>query len=477
MIRAFFHRYGNRKITCLSLDVSSFLIGFAAALTLVGFPYSVAALIYMSVIFLICSVMTVVTFRYCGLYRQRMLFSNLRQVGPLLKSALFTFFLLLVIYFVFETAGTQSYFRMIVLTYVLISYLLVVLGRFVIFHLIFKDSDRLDSQGRNAIAVGAGNLGVTTARKLNDNQELGYKLVGFVDDNLELRDSKLEGVRVLGSTEDLAKIVAENEIEEIFVTINNIDHVDLIEIIRKCKSVGCTVNVVSNHFETVEKRIDQTECDELRFVSLFPRPSNIYQAFIKRILDLVVASSMMLVLLPVFIVLGLAIKITSNGPVFYVALAIGKDRKSFKFYKFRSMHNDVSDNLHRELIKEFISGTKTDGRKLEGDPRITQIGHFIRKYSLDELPQLFNVLRGDMSLVGPRPSTLYEYQMMEEWHRQRFSIQPGMTGVWQISGRSEVSFRDMMLMDIYYVENCSLWLDLTVLLKTAKVVVLGTGGA
>ena len=297
-----------------------------------------------------------------------------------------------------------------------------------------------------------------------------------MDDNEQLHREKMEGVEVCGSICNLETIVLEKDVEEIFITINDIDHEYLFDIIEKCKVVNCPINVVSNHFDVVERKVNQAEFDELRFITMFPRPNSLYQIAIKRIIDVIFASTIVVLLSPGLLLLALLIKLTSKGPVLYVPEVIGYDGKPFHFYKFRSMFANVSDKSHRELIVEFISGKKKDGMKLQDDPRITPIGRIIRKYSLDELPQLLNVIKGDMSLVGPRPSTQYEYGQMESWHKRRYAILPGMTGLWQVSGRSEVSFKDMIMMDIYYVENCSFWLDLEILFKTVGVVIFGEGG-
>jgi undecaprenyl-phosphate galactose phosphotransferase len=192
-------------------------------------------------------------------------------------------------------------------------------------------------------------------------------------------------------------------------------------------------------------------------------------------MDLVLTVILLVVLSPMLLLIALLIKLTSRGPVLYSPTSIGRHGKPFTFYKFRSMHANVSHDTHKKLVADFIRG-KVVGAKLRKDPRVTKIGRFLRKYSLDEFPQLFNVLKGDMSLVGPRPSTQYEYDMMEAWHRRRFEVLPGITGLWQVSGRAEVSHNDMVMMDLYYIENCSLWSDIVILFKTVAVVLKGKGG-
>ena len=194
--------------------------------------------------------------------------------------------------------------------------------------------------------------------------------------------------------------------------------------------------------------------------------------------DLFVGAFMILLISPLFIVLGILIKLSSKGPIFYKSKVIGKGGKPFYWYKFRSMYINNDQNLHKEHLKDIITQNKTT-EKLKNDSRVTSVGRIIRKYSLDEFPQLFNVVLGSMSLVGPRPCLEYEYELMSSWQRRRTKVMPGMTGLWQISGRNkaDVSFNDSIILDLYYVSNISFWLDINILLKTIPVVIFGKGGS
>ena len=186
--------------------------------------------------------------------------------------------------------------------------------------------------------------------------------------------------------------------------------------------------------------------------------------------------------LPTFLAIAAAVKLTSCGPVFYKATAIGRGGKKFSMYKFRSMREDCDKSVHKQYVTKLIKGdikNDCDGTqvlKLTDDDRVTSIGKIIRKYSLDELPQLINVLKGDMSLVGPRPCLPYEFEVYEEWHKKRAAVRPGISGLWQVTGRSEVSFEDMILLDLYYIYNRSFYLDLRILFETVFVVI-GKKGA
>ncbi len=209
------------------------------------------------------------------------------------------------------------------------------------------------------------------------------------------------------------------------------------------------------------------------------------QGRFKRAFDLFAASLMLVLVSPVMLIIALVIKKFSPGPVLFAQERLGRDGKPFKFYKFRSMVHNSDDAIHRQFVAMFIGGDEEGCAdtnagdqvfKMKGDPRITAIGSLLRKTSLDELPQLFNILMGEMSLVGPRPPIAYEIENYQPWHMERLKAVPGLTGLWQVSGRSTVSFEEMVRLDIRYINNWSPWQDLVILLKTIPVVLQGTGG-
>ncbi len=200
----------------------------------------------------------------------------------------------------------------------------------------------------------------------------------------------------------------------------------------------------------------------------------------KRAIDLFVSLSVLVFGMPFYLLMAAMIKLTSEGPVLFVQERIGKDGQPFQFYKFRTMVVNNDDATHRDFAKSFISGKGMDEEtgtfKMAADPRVTPIGRFLRRTSLDELPQLINVLRGEMSIVGPRPPLSYELDHYKEWHKGRLAATPGLTGLWQVSGRSTVPFDEMVMLDLYYIENWSLSLDIKIMLRTIPVMFFGIGG-
>jgi undecaprenyl-phosphate galactose phosphotransferase len=200
--------------------------------------------------------------------------------------------------------------------------------------------------------------------------------------------------------------------------------------------------------------------------------------FVKRIVDYAGAGIGIIILSPFFVLTSLIIKITSKGPVIHKQVRIGKNGKPFNFYKFRSMKLISGEDKERvkKMLEFMKNGDAKNAAKIVSDSRITGIGKFLRKYSLDEMPQLFNVLMGDMSLVGPRPCLPYEYEIYDDWQKRRLSVVPGCTGLWQVAGRSEVNFNDSVIMDLYYISNVTPWLDLQLIFKTIPVMVFARGG-
>ncbi len=210
-----------------------------------------------------------------------------------------------------------------------------------------------------------------------------------------------------------------------------------------------------------------------------------FDRILKRSTDILASLAVLGLGFPFFLAIALLIKLTSKGPVFFKQERIGENGGGFALFKFRTMRIDCDDSLHREFTRNFIQGRQPEpsldaGKnrvyKITDDPRITAVGGFLRKTSLDELPQFINILRGEMTIVGPRPPLPYEYECYDEWHKLRLKVRPGLTGLWQVSGRSTVTFHEMVMMDIYYIENWSMLLDLKIMLKTVPVMLAGTGG-
>jgi exopolysaccharide biosynthesis polyprenyl glycosylphosphotransferase len=295
---------------------------------------------------------------------------------------------------------------------------------------------------------------------------------------------KQEGVlmkRRLGEIKHLPSLVRSESIREIIVTDESIDKAVLIDILDYCTSEGITVWFPPKLMPVIEMKLFIDSFCGIPMIRLCSQKNIVLSRRFKHALDALIGLPVLMLLLPFFGLCAAAIKLTSPGPVFYRAKAIGRDGKPFTMFKFRSMRKDTRSDIHQEYVSKLIKGElKREGEeektfKITDDPRITKVGKFLRMLSLDESPQILNVIKGDMSLVGPRPCLPYEFEIYKEWHKKRLSIRPGISGLWQVAGRSAVTFEEMVILDLYYIYNRSLLLDLNILYETIYVVLMKRG--
>jgi undecaprenyl-phosphate galactose phosphotransferase len=276
----------------------------------------------------------------------------------------------------------------------------------------------------------------------------------------------------LGDFKNLPQIVDQNRVDEIIVTDEDIDKTTLISLLDYCISERITVWFSPKLMPIIDLKLRLANFCGISMIKLGAQKNHYIFEKMKHALDALIVLPSVIVLLPGFLAIAAAIKLNSRGPVFYKAVSIGRHGRPFTMYKFRSMVSNTSPESHKNYVTRLIGGEIRDRSgtggvfKMTDDHRITSVGRVLRKYSVDELPQLINVLKGEMSLVGPRPCLPYEYEAYRDWHKKRLAVRPGITGIWQVSGRSGVSFDDMVLLDLYYVYNRSLWMDMNILYET-----------
>jgi exopolysaccharide biosynthesis polyprenyl glycosylphosphotransferase len=325
---------------------------------------------------------------------------------------------------------------------------------------------------QNAVIVGAGDVGQLVARKLLNHPEYGINLVGFVDAEPKERRPDLGDLTLLGPPDRLPGIVRLFDVERVIIAFSNESHERSLELIRSLKDLDIQVDIVPRLFELMGPRIGIHTVEGLPLIGLPPLELARSSRVLKRVLDLGVASSALVVLAPLLALVAILIKRDSSGPVFFRQVRMGTNEKQFRIFKFRTMVVDADERKEdfAHLNKYLRVGEDTRMFKIPDDPRVTRVGRFLRRYSLDELPQLINVFAGQMSLVGPRPLILEEDQHVEKWARQRLSLKPGVTGPWQVLGRNDIPFEEMVKLDYLYVTSWSLFNDVKLIFRTVPAV-------
>jgi len=331
---------------------------------------------------------------------------------------------------------------------------------------------------RTILIVGTGRRATEIARMVMEHKYWGYKILGFVSDGHRLSNGWAR-YRIFGTVPDLKRILETAEIAEpideiVFaVTRKKLD--EMKQIFLMCEELGIRTRVAMNIFQNRVARLELEELDGVPFLTFTTTPSNETHLALKRLLDIAVSTVMLGLAVPVILLAALLIKITSPGSVLFKQRRIGLNGRMFTLYKFRTM---IADAHARREELAHLNEMNGPVFKLKDDPRITPVGRWLRRFSLDELPQFWNVLKGDMSLVGPRPPIPEEVASYHRWHRRRLSMKPGLTCLWQISGRNDIAdFDRWMKLDLQYIDNWSPSLDLKILLRTIPAVLSGKGAS
>lgn len=326
---------------------------------------------------------------------------------------------------------------------------------------------------RNFLLVGTGERAQRFMRIFNQNRDFGLNISGLIDDSKEKVGQIINGHKVLGTLDDIPQIVREQAIDQVFFVTPR-SWMDKIEKpILYLETVGIKVDLALDYFNLRIAKSKQTDMFGIPILSFESTPDKLVPFLIKRIFDIGVSLIMLILLAPLFLAIAILIKRTSSGPVFFAQERSSLNGRTFVLYKFRTMHEDAEE---RRAELEAYNQMKGPAFKLDNDPRITPLGAFMRKFSIDELPQLYNVFKGDMSLVGPRPPIVDEVRAYDDWQRRKLSMRPGLTCLWQVNGRSKITdFNQWAKLDLEYIDNWSLWLDFKILLKTIPVVLIGHG--
>ncbi len=406
-------------------------------------------------------------------YETNRLKSLRSQVMDVIKATTTSAFLLMVAAtaFDFSSIGREA-----VVIFWLISSSLCVLTRMLL-RWTLMEVRRSGYNYRHLLILGFNAQAVQMARRIDANPVLGYEIQGFISehDDPALRPTLQTTYPVIGSFKDLQTTLENGPVDEIILCVPFMQHFAIFsEAVQLAQELGIVVRLFPDKADSQlisRLHVERFEGDYV--VTLF-REQMLLQLLLKRIMDIVLSLLGLILLSPLLLIVALAVKFTSPGPVLFAQERVGMNKRLFKLYKFRSMYVDA-EKRRREL--EHLNEMDGPVFKIKNDPRVTPIGRYIRKTSIDELPQLLNVLRGHMSLVGPRPPLLAEVNRYDWLYRRRLSIKPGITCLWQISGRNEITFKQWMEMDKAYIDNWSLWLDITILAKTVPAVLFSKGAS
>jgi exopolysaccharide biosynthesis polyprenyl glycosylphosphotransferase len=321
---------------------------------------------------------------------------------------------------------------------------------------------------RRAVLVGSGKHIEDVAHALTDEVHAPVDMVGFIS----LTPRPNNGLRSLGRIEDLAAVLDTHRVQEVIIADPDFPEERAVELVDECHRRGVTVRIAPSTMEILVHRAEFVPGASVPLFELRPPVFDGFDYVVKRSFDFVISLLLIVMLSPVLLAIAVAVAISSRGPVLYRSIRPGMGGEPFSCFKFRTMRTGA-DQAQADL--ESLNEASGALFKIRRDPRLTAVGRFLRRYSLDELPQLLNVLAGQMSLVGPRPLPQRDFDQLEEWHKKRYLVMPGITGLWQVSGRSELDFDDLVRLDFLYLERWSVGLDLTILLKTVPAVLSRRG--
>jgi exopolysaccharide biosynthesis polyprenyl glycosylphosphotransferase len=428
---------------------------------------------FLDTIILQLLVVTVIVFQLRGIYRLPRWTSFLDEALIIASSAT-TAMAIIILW-----AYLQRFFpSRLIFIYAWILMILLLIGKRLIVRLVRQGFWARGIGVDRVLIVGAGRAGQRIMQHIYGNPQLGYRVVGFLgkppdDANWGIAtERRVERPPYLGDPGAIDEAIRQHEVDEVIIALPPAEHRNIFRMIQQCRQMDVSFTFLPDLFEMALDKVTIHEVAGLPLIELRESRIRGWNYVVKRAMDLFISISVLVVFSPVLALISLAIKVDSSGPVFIRQTRVGRDGDEFICYKFRSMVQDA-ERLKHELMKK--AGNSGPLFKMKDDPRITRVGWLLRKTSIDEVPQFINVVLGEMSVVGPRPQIPAEVELYDDWHFQRLQVTPGLTGLWQVSGRSDLSFDEMVKLDLYYAENWSPWLDIKLMLRTIPAVLFGRG--
>ena len=422
---------------------------------------------YQGLIFLFAPLWLVI-FGAFGLYQFKNIFSGMREYSHAFNAC--TLGVMMIIILTFLQPDVEIARAWLISSWVLVS-LSVVLGRFAFRRIVhwMRGKGYLMTK---VLIVGANQEGQAIVMQLKDNPKAGIQIAGFVDSRFSPKSEAVLGIPVLGPVESIVNLVHQYSIQEVIVASTAITRKNLLELFQSLDATNVPLRLSSGLYELITTGVEVQEFGNVPLLSVNKVRLTGADMIMKRALDIVGATAALILFLPMMVIIAVAIRLDSSGPIFYRRRVIGVGGKPFDAFKFRTMVVNADErlkqdpNLHRQFQANY---------KLKDDPRVTRVGQFLRDKSLDELPQLFNVLLGQMSLVGPRMITAPERDRYGKWGLNLGTVKPGMTGLWQVSGRSDVGYDERVMLDMHYIRNYNIWFDIYLLWLTIPAVLKKRG--
>jgi exopolysaccharide biosynthesis polyprenyl glycosylphosphotransferase len=461
----------NFAIFSIVLDMAFSLLAFLVAVAVRPYldwlPYIIPGSSYRAfihpILYLVVPVLWAMTFITSSVYDPKRLYKTADELQNVLISSAIASLIFAGVLYLF----VRDFSRWLFVIFIIFNLVFLMSWRlFVRFAIKFRQAP---IKKRTVLIVGAGKVGQRVGKMICDYDWAGLTLVGYLDDKLNEQKNELT---VLGSLDDIRHIVAENKIDDVVIALPQRIYGKINHLILTLHDLPVHVRIVPDYFSLALYRASVEDFSGIPMINLRDPALNDVQRLVKRIFDLTFGGAVTFFALPIILVIGIVIRLNSEGPVFFRQKRIGENGRSFDMYKFRTMFTGA------EKFEYKVKGGNGSGDVLDkrpDDPRVTKVGRLLRRTSLDELPQLFNVLKGDMSLVGPRPELPWMVTQYEPWQHKRFAVPQGMTGWWQVNGRSNTSYEERVTLDMAYIESWSVWQDVKILIKTVPAVFRGHG--
>ena len=410
-----------------------------------------------------------------GMYRLRHLSFGVEDFFGVLRAATFSVLIIMVMNFIFRgyitSDAVETYSRLIIFFSWFLSVVFLCLWRLCTAQ-VFKQFRKRGKGLKNVVIIGTDQTARGFCRAIQQNVAFEYRPLGFLSNGAVPSVDELEGLPVMGSVDELPAIIQREIVSEVVLTCMDMDMEQVAHTIKACERADVQFSMIPGFFEILTRQMNVQEVADIPIFQLEERIFQRWGRLVKRGIDIVVAMAVMLIFAPFWVLVAVGIALESRGGVIFKHGRVGKGEKVFAMWKFRSMYA----NAEKRRVEIENSHDSSDALlRVPDDVRVTRVGRLLRRFSIDEIPQIYNVLKGDMSLVGPRPHMPSEVAQYKDWQRRKFDVLPGMTGLTQVRGRKDLSLDEMVRLDIYYIENWSPILDLQILLKTIPAVLGGKG--